>query len=239
MTKKDKILESWIMVEHLSEGSINLKDSAILNLNDLQGQDFYSLFLHEIKKQQWKQRQNGGVVVYLDIFKFQEVVDILRKRYELNPTDEDIRYGDKFSFALYFDKNLNFLPKMTFFTESAYIRYHKEIPDEKKFRELEENFKDQFSQDFDGTSGNLEKFNVAMQKVFLKYGFDVTSCRMQSVRNIEKEATNLHSFFIDDLEKAKKINTINLNAYRQRSAWNRKNDTFEGYICAVNCAAGV
>lgn len=213
MIKKDKILESWIMVEHLSEGAINLKDRAIFTLNDLQGQDFYSLFQYEIKKQKWKQRQNGGVVVYLDIFKFQEVVDILRERYDLKPTDEDIRYGDKFSFALYFDKNLNFLSGMTFFTESAYVRYYKEIPDEKKFRELEGNFKAQFSQDFDGTHGNPEKFNVAMQKVFLKYGFDVTSCRMQIVRNIEKEATNLHSFFIEDLEKAKKINTVNLNAY--------------------------
>lgn len=213
MIKKEKILESWIMVEHLSEGSINLKDKTIFNLNDLQGQDFYSLFQHEIKKQKWNQRQKGGVVVYFDIFKFQEVVDILRTQYKLKPTDEDIRYGDKFSYALYFDKNLNFLPGMTFFTESAYIRYYKEIPDEKKFREFEENFKDQFSQDFDGTLGNPEKFNATMQKAFLKYGVDVTSCRIQIVRNIETEAINLHSFFIDDLEKAKKINTVNLNAY--------------------------
>lgn len=31
MNKKNDILESWIMVEHLSEGDINLKDKAILN----------------------------------------------------------------------------------------------------------------------------------------------------------------------------------------------------------------
>lgn len=36
---------------------------------------------------------------------------------------------------------------------------------------------------------------------------------MQILDNIETEATNLHSFFIDDLEKAKKIETVNLNAY--------------------------
>ncbi len=29
MNKKNDILESWIMVEHLSEGDINLKDKAI------------------------------------------------------------------------------------------------------------------------------------------------------------------------------------------------------------------
>ncbi len=50
MTEKNKILESWIMVEHLSEGDINLNNKVILTLNDLQGQDFYSLFLQEIEK---------------------------------------------------------------------------------------------------------------------------------------------------------------------------------------------
>lgn len=57
MTEKNKILESWIMVEHLSEGDINLNNKVILTLNDLQGQDFYSLFLQEIEKKKWD--QNG------------------------------------------------------------------------------------------------------------------------------------------------------------------------------------
>lgn len=50
MNKKNDILESWIMVEHLSEGDINLKDKAILNFNDLQRQDYYSLLADEIQK---------------------------------------------------------------------------------------------------------------------------------------------------------------------------------------------
>lgn len=81
MIEKNKILESWIMVEHLSEGDIGLNDKAILTLNDLQEQDFYSLFLHKIEKKKWNRRQKGGVVVYFDIFKFQEVVDILHAEY--------------------------------------------------------------------------------------------------------------------------------------------------------------
>mgnify|MGYP000450096532 CR=1 FL=1 len=52
MIEKNKILESWIMVEHLSEGDIGLNDKAILTLNDLQEQDFYSLFLHKIEKKE-------------------------------------------------------------------------------------------------------------------------------------------------------------------------------------------
>ena len=60
MIEKNKILESWIMVEHLSEGDIGLNDKAILTLNDLQEQDFYSLFLHKIEKKKWNRLKNPG-----------------------------------------------------------------------------------------------------------------------------------------------------------------------------------
>ena len=82
-------------------------------------------FCIKLRKRNGIDGKKGGVVVYFDIFKFQEVVDILHAEYGLESTDEDIRFGDKFSFALYFDKNLNFLEDMTFFTESAYIRKFK------------------------------------------------------------------------------------------------------------------
>lgn len=223
MIEKYKILESWIMVEHLSEGDINLNDKAILTLNDLHGWDFYSLFLYEIEKKKWPQRQKGGVVVYFDVFKFQEVVDFLRAQYGLESTNEDIRFGNKFSFALCFDKKLHFLESMTFFTESAYIRYYKKVPHEEEFREFERDLKNQFAQDFAETAGDLEKFNAAMKKQFVRYGIDVTNCRMQFPENIETEATNLHSFFIDDLQKAKKISTANLSAYLYGNKEGRKN----------------
>ena len=59
MIEKQKILESWIMVEHLSEGDISLKDKAILTLESLRGQDFYSLFLHEIEKKEMEPATEG------------------------------------------------------------------------------------------------------------------------------------------------------------------------------------
>lgn len=68
MIEKDKILEAWIMVEHLSEGDIRVKDKSILTLDNLQGQDFYSLFHHEMEKKKFRPKQKGGIVVYLDIF---------------------------------------------------------------------------------------------------------------------------------------------------------------------------
>ena len=91
--------------------------------------------------------------------------------------------------------------------------YYKEVPYKEEFRTFEDNLKKQFQQDFDETSNCPEKFNAAMQKEILRYGIHVINCRMKILKNIETEATNLHSFFIDDLEKAKKINTTNLNAY--------------------------
>lgn len=140
-------------------------------------------------------------------------MDILRAEYGLEPTDEDIRFGDKFSFALYFDKNLNFLEDMTFFTESAYIRNFKKVPYESEFRIFERNFRNQLAHEFDETARDSVKFNAAMQNELLRHGVDIINCRMQILDNMETEATNLHSFFIDDLEKAKKIETVNLNAY--------------------------
>lgn len=213
MIEKNKILTSWIMVEHLSEGDIRCRDKAVLTLNDLQDQNFYDLFWHEIEKKNGHRYKKGGIVVYFDIFAFQEVVDILRKQYGLKPTDEEIHLGDKFSFALYFDRKLSFLADMTFFTVSAYIRIHKEVPDEKTFRRFELDFKNQLVSLFDETDRDPKKFNEAIQHIFYRYRIDLTSCRMQVLRNIENEATNLHSFFIDDLEKTKKIETTNLNAY--------------------------
>lgn len=201
------------MVEHLSEGDISLRDKSILTLDDLQGQDFYSLFLREMQKKKVTSGQKGGIVVYFDIFGFQEVVSILREQYRLKPTQEELRTGNKFSFALYFDRNFNFLQDMTFFTESAYIRYYKKVPHEKEFRDFEENLKKQFVQDFDETAEDPDKFNAAIQKELLRYGIDAGNCRMQILRNTETGATNLHSFFIDDLEKAKKIENDHLNAY--------------------------
>ncbi len=213
MIAKDKILKAWIMVEHLSEGDISVKDKSILNLDSLEEYDFYSLFVREIEKKKFHPKLKSGIVVYLDIFSFEEVVSILREQYHLKPTDEELRIGNKFSFALYFDRNLNFQQDMTFFPVSAYIRYYKKVPYEQEFQDFEEDLKEKFSQDFDGTSKNPEEFNAALQKAMSRFGINIKNCRVQILKNLETEATNLHSFFIHDLGKAKIIKSANLNAY--------------------------
>ena len=79
MTQKDKILDAWIMVEHLAEGDINLKDKTIITFGQLQNENYYDLFLREIQKKKMKPYQDGGIVLYFDIFPFKEVVDFKRK----------------------------------------------------------------------------------------------------------------------------------------------------------------
>lgn len=213
MNKKENIIDSWIMVEHLSEGDINIRDKSIKPFENLENVDFYSMFIDEIKKKKFEKYQKGGIVVYFDVFNFEEVVSLLREKYHLNSTDEDIRVGDKFSFALCFDKNLNLCSDMTFFTESAYIRWYQKIPSKKEFREYESNFKTVISQFYDESSENPSAFNEAISKTLKNFDVNLKNCRMQIVNNLETEATNLHSFFIDDLEKAKTIKTENLESY--------------------------
>ena len=70
MNQKEKILESWIMVEHLSEGDINLRDKNILTFKDLKDYDFYDAFKKKIKYLNLNPYQKGGIIVYFYIFKF-------------------------------------------------------------------------------------------------------------------------------------------------------------------------
>lgn len=215
MSTKEKILESWIMVEHLSEGDINKNDKSLLGFDDLKEKDYYTLFQTKIEEKRFRANQKGGIAVYFDIFEFKEVVEFLRQKYHLAPPEEEVKTGFKFGLVLYFDKNLNFLDDMTFFTESAYIRYFEEVPKEEKFHEYETELKTKIGQFFEESAGNPEKFNQAMEKVLTlqKVEIRISDCKMQLLNNIESDATNLHSFFIADLEAAKTLSTSNLDKY--------------------------
>lgn len=213
MAEKENILEAWIMVEHLSEGDFNPNDSSKLFFRNFDGKDFYSYFSSLIDAKLSPKNKKGGIVVYCDIFNFNEVIEILRKKFELKPTEDEIRIGSKFSFALCFDKKLEYLSDMTFFTESAYIRYYNEVPFEKEFREFENKFKLELTQGFEDASGQKDKFNKVILEALERFNISLDNCRIQVVENIETDATNLHSFYIDDLENAKSISTDNLESY--------------------------
>lgn len=224
MNQKEKILESWIMVEHLSEGDINLRDTKLLTFQYLKNDDFYDLFNKRIKYLNLKPYQKGGIVVYFDIFKFTEVIDFLRDKFNLPVSNQEITLGNKFSFALYFDKDLKLSSDMTFLTESSYIRNFHTIPSEKEFKEFEEDFSKKIQEIFDCPEDKPYKewFNKAILNILQTNKIDINNCRMKPLKNLETDATNLHSFFVNDLQKAKSVQSKNLNDYLMGNSSNRK-----------------
>ena len=92
----NSILDAWIMVEHLSEGEINLNDRKVLLLNDLTDKKYKKYFQTLMESSEKKKYKNSGLVLYLDIFKFAEVVEFLRDKYGVAKTQSDINYGNKF-----------------------------------------------------------------------------------------------------------------------------------------------
>ena len=228
MPEKDNILDSWILVEHLSEGDIKKNDSSMLLLDEVPENDYHSYFTQLLQEAQQRKKissTKGGFVIYWDIFNFKEVTETLQRWYNIPPSEEEIRYGEKFTLAIYFDRKLNFLSDMTFLTASGYIRIknnrltgvESQNPEnnfykfQNEFKEYETGLIQKLNQSFNESSDDPEKFNQAIIK--LTEQFPLINTRAKLIRNIETDETNLHSFFISDLEKAKKITTNNLTSY--------------------------
>lgn len=214
--EKNRILDAWIMVEHLSEGDIKSSDIKKDLWNKLEEDNYYQLFKNELNKKKPDVKKEGGMVLYLNIFEFDEVINLLRKTYGLKPTEEEIPKNNKFSIALYFDKELKLNWEMTFFTASYYIKESGQFPREKEFDEFEERSKENIKEMFtpDTEEINYEPFfNSAFKELIKKYKVNLEVSGIKILDNLERGATNLHSFFIKDLEKAKKINANNLTTY--------------------------
>ncbi|WP_448946329.1 DEAD/DEAH box helicase [Lachnoanaerobaculum sp.] len=219
----NSILDAWIMVEHLSEGDISLKDTKNLRLDDLTDKKYFDYFNSLVEKANIRRCKNSGFVIYFDIFDFAEVVEFLRQTYGIAKPEGDIKYGHKFSLALYFDKTMKYIGDNLFFSASAYMRYYRKVPTESDFHKFEEDLKDELKQRFENCEDNPEKFDNAVETVLNKYGIELKNCRVQLLNNIETDATNLHSFFVDDLTKAKRIDNKNLNDYLYGKTTGRKN----------------
>lgn len=230
MIPKDNILNTWIMCEHLSEGNINIRDKKIKSFTNLINNNYYDFFLRLIHENLDRFRSNSksaGIVVYLNIFEFSDVADILRTEYHLTPTEEEIEMGTKFGIAVCFDKQLNLNNGATYLTGSEYIKRNKCIPDEKAFHEYEDSLKLEIEQMFDygeiPENEHKSFFNDAMLKLMKKTGASPDKCRIEFMKNLEDSTNNLHSFFISDLEKAKKIDTSNLFDYLYGYSGRRSN----------------
>lgn len=221
MNRKEDILNTWIVVEQLSEGSIKKGNKELRPLKT-ETNDWATFFLDFLNTQKEQQKisdkafKKSGLVLYFAIFNFQEIVDILRRKYNIPATYEETTNADKFTFSLYFDNQLNFLADKLFLTMSGYIRYRGRLP--KDFLKIENEFRDELSREFD------EDFNGEISGLFKKYKASSENFRYSFVKNIDNGDVNLHSFFIDDLQKAKDIhNNKNLNRYFDGFSGRRQN----------------
>ncbi|MFQ6323322.1 AAA domain-containing protein [Lactococcus garvieae] len=221
MNQKNNILDAWILIEQLSEGDIKLKDKRLRTISEGE-RSFQQLFAKVIEKEganlSERALKKSGIVFYFDIFDFKEIIDIIRDMFHISsPTSyEEIKQSNKFTFALYFDYQLNFQADKFFRSISGYIRYKKEIPED--FYKIEIAARDRISEQFE--NGSFDKTISWLLKV---YNVHLGKCRYSFIKNLESDAINLHSFFINDLRKAKNVSSENLERYFEGFSGNRQN----------------
>lgn len=204
MNEKNNILDSWITIEQLSEGTINKVEKKLLKLSSTP--DSWKTVLSEFSFKQiqfLKKSDKSGIVLYFDIFNFQTISTILQDKYNISLNDEEISNTDKFTFAIYFDKELQFNPDKIFLTASGYIRHRKKFPSDLLILEKSIGKKLEILFKHYGFNKTLSIISQIVSKD-IWYGF---------VQNLETDDVNLHSFFISDLLKAKHIRTENLHRY--------------------------
>lgn len=222
MNKKENILDAWITIEQLSEGSINKKDKSLISLDEYEKQeDFRTFFLEFITKKKEENKvsdklfEKSGIIIYFNIFDFQEVVDLLRAKYRITQTEEEVSNSHKFTFALCFDNQLNLVADKVFYTMSGYIRRYGDFP--KEFLKFENSFREKLNREFS------EEFNATISRLLQEYNADKENLRYAFVKNLENGDANLHSFFIEDLNKAMTVTNENLDRYFKGFSGIRKN----------------
>src|SRR5699024_6935185 len=147
----------------------------------------------QINKFKPSKKEEPGLVMYFDIFSFQEIIDILRESYQIKATHEETSISNKFTYCLYFDNELNFMADKFFYTMSSYIKLHERFPD--NILKVEADFREKLVQKYEDkgfnqtTNDHLNTNNLNNKNFHYKF-----------IKNMKKDEVNLHSFFIEDLE---------------------------------------
>lgn len=230
MNTKENILNSWILIEQLSEGNVNTKHgdkNAARRFDPTKAvaHGYYEYFRwminHKFKDSLTKKSANPGIIFYIDTFKFQQVINIIVKKYHLNNLQDEVNNRQtKFGFSIAFDKNLHLLQDQTFVTMSDYILNKRElINDPDKFKNFEKQIKDDLYELFDFQENSLgekdfeSKFNDTFDILVNRYQISKENCYWSIVKRIDSDEVNLHSFFIDDLNWAKRENSPHIDRY--------------------------
>lgn len=219
MNQKQQILDAWITVEHLSEGDIDLRDKKLRKLEKVpqDWEQFFQSFIEmEASKTSQHNKNKCGIVLYFNIFEFEEVIEILRKKNDIEPTYEDIPLSKKFKFCLYLDHNLELISDKVFLTMSGYIYKNHKIPED--IKEVEQDLRDFIEEKLEN-----EGFHQTISLLYHKYNSSIDQFRYGFIHNVERSDSHLHSFFIKDLEQAKSVKSANLERFLAGYTGQRKN----------------
>ncbi|TQC51341.1 DNA helicase [Mycoplasmopsis mucosicanis] len=207
---KNKILDQWIMIEYITEGSYDEKSYDKLAQKPAH-QSYYDFFYSNMLGRK-------GVILLFDIFESRDFIEALCKKYGLNENELDsIKADKKFTFALCFDENLSLKEDLIFFTWSGYIFKNLENFDFfskfEDFTKFENDFKVEIKRLFTNSDDIDEKefFDKAFETLQSSYVENIEQARYKfSEYSLEEEFKNMHSFFINDLMKAKTLSAENL-----------------------------
>lgn len=227
MINTNNILNAWILIEQLSEGDIKKNNKTIKSLKERlyfpansasTKTDFYQVLHEELKNNKHKK---AGIILYLSTFRFQTVIKKIANHYKLDSLQDDIADTCKFSIAVVFDKDLNLIADKIFVTMSYYILKEGEglSSDTTSFKKYEENIKEEIKKLFSFQTESLTskkytyRFNEAFLSMYKLLDIDIKESYYGRVNNIETDISNLHSFYIDDLNSAKISQSENLKKY--------------------------
>ncbi len=237
MNNKNNILDSWIMIEQLSEGDIKISDDNIRLLveqNDYLA--FFKNFMQQNSANSKYSKNNSGVAIYFSIFDSREIIKILEKTFNIPQKYSEKNNTHKFSFVLYFDQDFNLINDKTFYTMTGYLyNKYKNIKFPEDLKDFQQDYKN-FLQNEEDKKQEKEEFFLQqgfhrfVQQLCNKYGHKkeksqiFTNIRYQYVSDIDRDNTNMHSFFIEDLKLAKTINDNKiLNRYLGKPVFNKYN----------------
>ena len=166
----------------------------------------------EIAIERLKRKPPVGVTIFIGRYPFSEVISVLRQQYNFKATHEEVSgyHTPKFGMAF----NLNYDLKMVdesavFLPVSTYIRQHKILPDSPETvataeSDLGKRLSTLFESNFDYAIRRIIKdWHLEDQTIYFKINDHVMS----------DSNLSLHSFFIADLEVAKRYSYRNLMAY--------------------------
>ncbi|MFM9414113.1 AAA domain-containing protein [Peptococcus simiae] len=200
---KNNILDAFIFYENLSEAKLP---------KDFKRLDRSKLNYNELEKllPRTKIKKYTHLVLCINALSFKEVLDKLRKKYNLEIVDEEVTWEKTFQYSLVFDHKLNLVLDETFISIPYYIYLQGElIKDSKTIKELSDNLIKEIGEIYKQSDRDIERFLLNLtisSNTFVK----ANNIYYKGFRNKAEMNTSLHSFIINDLKAAKNCTNSHL-----------------------------